>query len=116
MTLKEVIELLDASVLYLDPSDENKNVSTVEASDLMSDILASVNVPDLLLTGLTNPQVVRTASIFGIKAVIIVKGKKVEQKIVDLAKEEGISIMSTEDDLFEASGKLYARGIRRHEE
>ena len=116
MKLKEIIELLNANVLYMHPTHEGKEVATVEASDLMSDILASVNVPDLLLTGLTNAQVVRTASIFGIKAVIIVKGKKMDQKVDDLAKEEGISIMSTDDDLFEASGKLYAKGIRRHEE
>ena len=113
MNLNDVIDLLGITVHHINEGQGETKVATVEASDLMSDILAGVHVPDLLLTGLTNAQVIRTASIFGIKVVIIVKGKNIDPKVIDLAKEEKIALMSTDDDLFEASGKLYAKGIRR---
>ncbi len=116
MNMKEIIELLKGEVHYLNEEDEDTDITTAAASDLMSDILASVNVPDILLTGLTNPQVIRTSSVFGIKAVVIVRGRPIEPKIIELAKEEKINLISTMDSLFVASGRLYEKGIQGAQE
>ncbi len=116
MKIKEIIELLNGEVHFLNEEDEETEIITAAASDLMSDILASVNVPDILLTGLTNPQVIRTSSVFGIKAVVIVRGRPLEPKIIELAKDEKITLISTRDSLFVASGRLYEKGIQGSQE
>ena len=112
MTLKEIVDLLKAKILHIEEEALGIEISTAAASDLMSDVLASINTPDLLLTGLTNAQVIRTSSVSGIKAVVIVRGKSLEPKVIDLAKEEGIAIMSTTISLFESCGILFKRGIK----
>ena len=89
----------------------NKEVGTAFAADLMSDVLAFAKPGSLLLTGLTNPQVVRTSDILDIAAIILVRGKVPPQETVLLAKELKIPILSTRFILFETSGRLHARGI-----
>lgn len=113
MNLKEITDLLNAKIHYVDEeNDLNTEIATAAASDLMSDVLASVNTPDLLLTGLTNAQVIRTSSVSGIKAVVIVRGKSLESKVIELAREEGIAIMTTDISLFESCGILYREGLK----
>lgn len=97
---------------YLSKEHENTDIQSAAASDLMSDILARTEIPDILLTGLNNLQVIRTSSVFGIKAVIIVRNRPMEPKLVELAKEEDITLLSTKNGLFQASGKLYEKGIK----
>lgn len=111
MKLNEIIELLNAEVHYMQDEHLKTDIKTAAASDLMSEILACVDVPDVLLTGLTNTQVIRTSSIFGIKAIVIVRGRLTDSKVIELAKEEDIPIMTTQDTLFTSSGKLYGKGI-----
>ncbi len=113
MKLDEIIELLKLETLYLHDEKKDNKIDTVAASDLMSDILAMVKVPDLLLTGLNNTQVVNTCSVFEIKFVIIVRGKKMmDSRVLELAKEEGISLLTTEFGMFESCGILYEKGLR----
>ncbi|UCF09836.1 MAG: hypothetical protein JSW65_07195 [Candidatus Bipolaricaulota bacterium] len=112
MRLSEVVDLLPARVVYGTDSLLAAEIGTAAASDLMSDILARVEVPDILLTRLNNTQVVRTASVFGIKAVIVVRGRPIDPKIAELAKQEEIVLLSTESSLFESCGKLYSNGVR----
>lgn len=113
MNLKEITDLLNAKIHHIDEEDDlNTEIATAAASDLMSDVLASVNTPDLLLTGLTNAQVIRTSSVSGIKAVVIVRGKSLEPKVIELAREEGIAIMTTDISLFESCGILYREGLK----
>ena len=75
MTLREIKELLDAEVLVgYDQLD--KEVKTAFGADLMSDVLAFAKAGSLLLTGLTNPQVIRTSDVLDIAAIIMVRGKR----------------------------------------
>lgn len=111
MKIGDIISLLNAEVHYLRNDDAEKEVGSATACDLMSDILASVNVPDILITGLNNAQVIRTSSVFGIKAVVIARGRPVDAKLIELAREEDITLLSTKDSLFSASGKLFNNGI-----
>jgi predicted transcriptional regulator len=110
VTLNDVKEILEADVLV--GNDQlGKSVKTAFAADLMSDVLAFAKPDSLLLTGLTNPQVVRTADILDITAIIMVRGKKPSEETVKLAEELKIPILSTRYILFETSGRLHAKGI-----
>ncbi|MFB3925526.1 MAG: DRTGG domain-containing protein [Syntrophales bacterium] len=110
MTLSEIKEILDAEVL-VGNDQMNKEVKTAFSADLMSDVLAFAKPGSLLLTGLTNPQVVRTSDILDIAAIIVVRGKIPPQETIRLAEELKIPILTTRYILFETSGRLHARGI-----
>lgn len=112
MKLSEICDILKASPLFVQDDRVDIEISTAAASDLMSDILAMVRVPDMLLTGLSNLQVINTCSVFGIKVVILVRGKQVDSKLLELAKKEGISMMSTGFSMYESCGMLYEKGLR----
>ena len=112
MKLRDIIEILEAEAHAPQNKHLDVDIFTARASDLMSEILADDTVPDILLTRLCNSQVVRTASVFGIKAVVVVRIRNLHQKIIDLAKEENIIIMATKGSLFTSCGKLYANGVR----
>lgn len=110
MTLAEVKKILNAEVLtgeeFLD-----KEVYSACGCDLMSDVLAFVKDRALLLTGLINPQVIRTAEMMDIETVIFVRGKKLGDDIIGMAKMKDIVIMTTEYPLYIAGGKLYEAGL-----
>lgn len=110
MTLKEVRDILDAEV-YVGHDQLDKEVKTAFGADLMSDVLAFAKPGSLLLTGLTNPQVVRTSDILDIAAIIIVRGKKPLPETIMLAEELKIPILGTKYILFETAGRLYSHGI-----
>ncbi len=112
MILREAIELLKADVQYNQSVQLEAEIHKARASDLMSEVLADDAVPDILLTGLCNSHVIRTASVFGIKAVVFVRGGPVDQKLIDCALDENIVVMTTRDSLFTSCGKLYAAGVR----
>ena len=111
MKLSEISDILDAKVLvgeeFLD-----REVCSAFGSDLMSDVLAFINEKSILLTGLTNTQVIRTAEIADLFAIVFVRGKMPNQDLLDLALEKNITLMTTEYTLYTASGKLYERGLR----
>jgi len=105
-----VQEILDAEVI----AGEEKldmEVKTAFGADLMSDVLAFAKAGSMLLTGLTNTQVVRIANVLDIAAIIIVRGKKLPTETLELAKGLQIPILATKYILFETAGRLYAKGI-----
>ncbi len=110
MKLSEVRNILDAKVLTGEEYLE-KEVHTACGSDLMSDVLAFVKVEGVLLTGLVNPQVVRTAEMMDIHAIVFVRGKQPEKNILDLANSLDMLIMTTEEPMYIACGKLYGAGL-----
>lgn len=80
-------------------------------ADLMSDVLAFSQPGTLLLTGLTNPQVVRTAEMADVKAIVFVRGKQPPSETVALAREKGIPLLATRFTLYESCGRLFAQGL-----
>ena len=110
MKISEVQKILNADVLCGNQLLE-KEVSCAFGSDLMSDVLAFVKGKTLLLTGLTNQQVVRTAEMAELSAIVFVRGKKPEIEIVELAIENNIVLLLTRDTMYTASGKLYSNGL-----
>lgn len=112
MKLNQVVELLDAKVLSKN-FDGNTDVYAAWSCDLMSDVLAFVEDQALLLTGLINPQVVRTAAMMDMKAIVFVRGKVPGEDIIELADECEISILSTEKPMYISSGILYSEGLHK---
>lgn len=111
MQLAEIRDILKATVL----SGENEldcEVSSACGSDFMSDVLAYVKNQALLLTGLVNQQVIRTADMMDMKCVIFVRGKVPGADIVHLARERGIVVMTSTKRMYEACGLLYYKGLR----
>jgi predicted transcriptional regulator len=111
MNLKEVVEILDAEVLCGENSIHNKEIENCYAADLMSDVLAFASPSVLLLTGLTNIQIFRTAQMLDISAIVFVRGKKPQDDLLTLAKETEMPILYTRSSMFDACGKLYTKGL-----
>jgi predicted transcriptional regulator len=110
VTLREVKEILDAEVI-VGQNQLDKEIKTAFGADLMSDVLAFAKAGSLLLTGLTNPQVIRTSDVLDIAAIVLVRGKRPTPETVTLAEELGIPVLTTRYILFETAGKLYQNGI-----
>ena len=110
MKLREVKEILDADVIVGDEKLDIE-VSTAFGADLMSDVLSFAKAGCLLLTGLTNTQVVRIANVLDMAAIILVRGKKPPAETISMAKSLQIPILTTKYILFETAGRLYAKGI-----
>ena len=110
MTIREVVKLLDAEILCGEDRLDTE-IHTACGSDMMSDVLAYVKDQSVLLTGLLNPQVVRTAEMMDMLCIVFVRGKRPEQPVIDLAREKGIVLLSTEKRLFVACGILYTNGL-----
>jgi predicted transcriptional regulator len=110
LLLREVQKILDAEVL-VGAEKLDMEVYTAFGADLMSDVLAFADSGCLLLTGLTNPQVIRTADVLDIAAIIIVRGKKPPPETLRAATDKNIPVLSTKYILFESAGRLYEKGI-----
>jgi len=110
MNIQQILELSEGSLLTpgVDLELEPKGAF---AADLMSDVLASIQPEAVLLTGLCNPQVVRTALIADVKAIIFVRGKNPAIEAIDLATEEEMPIISSPLGLYELSGRLMQAGL-----
>ena len=111
MTVSDVQKILKAQVIC--GEDElSREVHTACGSDMMSDVLAFVKDQSVLLTGLVNPQVVRTADMMDMVCIIFVRGKQPDDAIIELAKERDIVLMATPYRMFTACGLLYSNGLR----
>ena len=111
MTVADVKRLLEAEVIC-GKEGMNKEVKSACGSDMMSDVLAYVKDQSVLLTGLVNPQVIRTAEMMDMICVVFVRGKRPDEVMVSLAEEKGIVLMTTEHRMFTACGTLYDGGLR----
>lgn len=111
MTIQDVRDILQAEMLT---GEEllGKEVHSACGADMMSDVLAFVKDQSVLLTGLINPQVVRTAEMMDIVCIVFVRGKEPDADVVKLAEERGIVLMKTERRMFTACGRLYEKGLR----
>ena len=110
MQIRRIAELLDAEVLC---GEEHLDgiVKSACGCDMMSDVLAFVKDQAVLLTGLCNPQVVRTAEMMDMRCIVFVRGKVPPTEIVQLAKEAGIVVMASKERMYAACGKLYVEGL-----
>ncbi len=111
MKLKEVQQILNAKVITTIPGWEETEVKSACGCDLMSDVLAFVKNQALLLTGLVNPQVIRTAEMMDIKVIVFVRGKMPGDDVIELAEALDMVLFTTDMPLYVACGKLYKNGL-----
>jgi predicted transcriptional regulator len=107
MRLSEIVDVLDATLL-VGEDKLDKDITRCGGADLMSDILAAVSEDSLLLTGLTTIQVIRTAMVADVGAVVFVRNKKPPQEVIDMAKAQGLPLISSPYSMFVSCGRLHA--------
>jgi len=111
MTVAQAVSILEGQFF----SGEDKadlEIASACGSDLMSDVMAFVKEGALLLTGLVNPQVIRTATLLDIHAVVFVRGKVPGRDMIDMAKDADIILAGTKLSMYLTCGKLYEAGLR----
>lgn len=110
MKITTMRDLLDAEVLCCE-ENLSRHVYSACGCDLMSDVLAYVKDQAVLLTGLVNQQVIHTAEMMDMICIVFVRSKKPTPEMLELARESGIVILSTDKRLYEACGLLYSNGL-----
>jgi predicted transcriptional regulator len=110
MTLKEIAEILEGEILCTG-DNEDLEITSACGSDLMSDVMAFVKNSAMLLTGLLNMQVIRTAEMMDMRLIVFVRGKKPDPCVVEMAKQKGIALVCTKHSMFVACGLLYSHGL-----
>jgi hypothetical protein len=111
MKVAEAVTLLEGQFFNGEDKAE-REIAAACGADLMSDVMAFVKDRVLLLTGLVNPQVIRTAELLDIHAIIFVRGKVPGRDMIEMAEESGIILAGTKLPMFISCGKLYEAGLR----
>ena len=110
MKIETIRNILNAEVIC-NCGNLDKNVYSACGSDMMSDVLAYVKDQAVLLTGLLNPQVIRTAEMMDMLCVVFVRSKRPTPEMIRLAEESGIVLLATSKRMYEACGILYSNGL-----
>ena len=110
MKISEIKNLLNAKIVCGEELSDSEVFSAC-GSDMMSDVLAYVKDQAVLLTGLVNSQVIRTAEMMDMVCVVFVRSKQPTEEMIELAKDSNIAILTTDLRLYEACGKLYVNGL-----
>ena len=110
MTISDVIKILGAEVVT--GEDFDREVKAACGSDMMSDVLAFVKDQSVLLTGLVNPQVIRTAEMMDMHCIVFVRGKVPDEAMTALAKDRDIVLLKSHYRMFTACGLLYSGGLK----
>ena len=110
MKICTIRELLDAQVIAGEQR-LGEHVYSACGSDMMSDVLAYVKDQAVLLTGLVNPQVIRTAEMMDMRCIVFVRSKQPSEEMIRLAEEAGLVLLASKKRLYEACGILYSNGL-----
>ena len=102
MLVRDLIPLLDAELIYGSDDIDIREIHSGCGSDMMSDVLAFVKDQPVLLTGLCNPHIM---------CLVFVRGKRPDEKMIELARERGICLLATPHTMFTACGILYKAGL-----
>ena len=110
MKISAIKDLLEAEVVCFEEGLD-LHVYSACGSDMMSDVLAYVKDQAVLLTGLVNSQVIRTAEMMDMNCIVFVRSKMPTAEMIELAKESGIVLLATSKRMYEACGILYSNGL-----
>jgi predicted transcriptional regulator len=111
VNLNDIKDVLHCEVLAGE-DDLSIDVRYVVASDGMSEILAFAKSKELMITGLTNIQSIRTADIAGVCAVLYCRGKRPDSRVIEFAKKKNIPVLVTRMVMFDICGILYNKGLK----
>jgi predicted transcriptional regulator len=111
MKLSEIRDILEATVVVGDDQID-KTIMAGGGSDLMDDVLAAIAKGSVLLTGVTQEEVLQTAKIAEVGAIVFVRGKKPDDALIKLAQSYNLPVLLSRFSLFVACGRLYMQGLR----
>ena len=111
MKVRDIVTTLEG-VLVTGDDQQDLDVQAACGADLMSDVMAFVKDRVVLLTGLVNPQVIRTADLMDIKVVVFVRGKSPSKDMIEEARSNGMVLIHTKYSMFLSCGRLYEAGLR----
>ena len=111
MKIKDIVEILQGELISGEEFAD-KEVLTACASDMMSDVLAFVKEQSVLITGLCNPQVIRTAEMMEMCCIVFVRGKRPDKMMIDAAKAKGIALIAAPHRMFLSCGLLFEKGLK----
>ncbi len=111
MTIRDIVEITGAEVLCREDLLDTA-VERAFGSDMMSDVLAFVKEQAVLLTGLVNPQVIRTAEMIDTPCIIFVRGKRPDEKMIEMAEERDMVILCSDKGMYTTCGMLYQSGLK----
>jgi len=109
MKIDQIQKITQAEILC--GHEMQEEIKSACGADLMSDVLAFSKENGMLITGLVNPQVIRTAEMMDFKAILFVRGKQPSKEMVEMAAEKSISLLTTQLTMYFACGHLYAEGL-----
>lgn len=111
MLLKEIRDILECESLT---SEEllDRDIKVCFGADLMSDVLRFCKTGSLLLTGLTNAQVIHVSEIMDLKGIIFVRGKKPDDNVIEQAEKGKLPLLTTKGLMFDTCGILFKKGLR----
>jgi predicted transcriptional regulator len=110
MNLADIIRVVDGKVLT-SQVDLDLEINYAVGCDLMSDVLAFARPYALLLTGLTNIHVIRTAEMADVAGIVFVRGKQPEADVIAMAEEKAIPLISSTFPMFDICAELHAAGL-----
>ena len=111
MKIREIVALVHGTLLCGEALlDEEQHYAF--ASDLMSDVLTVKTHNFLLITGLANPQSIRTAEMSDVKCILLARGKQVSADMLELAQEADMALITCSFSMFKTAGILYSAGLK----
>ncbi len=112
MKIQEIADLVSAEIICDQSVCRDRDIEYSVAADLMSEVMVDTKDGSLVVTGLINPQVIRTAEMMNVFAVLFVRGKEIPEQILQLAEDREVTVLRTPLTMFETCGRLYEAGLR----
>ena len=112
MKVGKIAEITSSAIIFEPENFDDFEFFYVVAADLMSEIMLETKDCSIMITGLINTQVIRTAEMMNIFAIIFVRGKELRSEMIDLAQDRGIAVLKTPLSMFEVCGRLYESGLK----
>ena len=111
MDIAKIMETVDAEILFGAENFNELDITKAVAADLMSEVMLDTEEGSLIITGLINPQVIRSAEMLDVYAVLFVRDKSIPANILELAADRGVTVLRTPLTMFEACGQLDVAGV-----
>lgn len=105
MKITEIADTLSLKIIRNEDADTN--ITAAYTSDLLSDVMANAPDDSLLITIQGHKNTIAVASLAGIRGIIVCNDRPIPEDMISAANEEDIAILSTSDDQFTVSGKLF---------
>lgn len=109
MIVKELVQKLSLQTVV--GADLEREVSGGYVSDLLSHVMANGKENNVWVTLQSHQNIVAVASLLNFSAIIVACGVKPEANTIEKAEKEQINLLTTDEEIYDISGKLYTLGV-----